>query len=660
MKRPTLTIKDIRALETKVNAQFRGSDKALQPLTVQQIIKQENTVSSGTKDLNVALSGHPDCGFVVGRIVEIYGPEQCLSEDTEVVYYIDDGSNYATKARKTTLKHLYRRFHNIELDKIQGSKRPIPNGPRVTFKISSMNELGGIFSNPIADVVECGVKDVYEVRTTSGQLLRSTRDHKYYVGNGEYLPMGELGVGDTIYIHDRTRFKKPKLSSQLSYRELAVAWHPRMSTRIISGKDYHSVRRMFIVFEAHTNLMSVSQYLEALKDSDLRKNLYFVPEASTLHHKDLNKRNDSLKNLKLMRSSDHKSYHAKLSHNNLRYQVVPTKVGRITYKGEEPTYDVKCYHPHNNYIANGLVVHNSGKTTLCLHIVVAAQRVNLPVAFIDAEHALDPGYAQKVGVNLDLLSISQPDHGEHALQVAEKALQSGYKVLLIDSVAALTPKAELDGEMGASHIGLQARLMGQAMRKLTGLIRKQNALVVFTNQIREKVGVMFGSPETTPGGRALKFYASYRIDVRSPRGGAIKAGKGNKSLDDNQVDTPDELGIISKFKVVKNKVYPPYRKAEANIIYGKGYDKYEDVVRVLKKQGVFKGTGGKNTGRINLCGDAYTAKTLVDGMKSSKKVRKAALRMVKELYSDAIEAEFEVVSEEEIPELPEEEYEIEI
>jgi recombination protein RecA len=268
----------------------------------------------------------------------------------------------------------------------------------------------------------------------------------------------------------------------------------------------------------------------------------------------------------------------------------------------------------------------SGKTTLALHVVAEAQRNGGVAAFIDAEHALDPAYAKALGVDVDELLISQPDTGEQALEITDMLIRSGaLDVVVIDSVAALVPRAELEGDMGDTHVGLQARLMSQALRKLAGTINRSETTAIFINQLREKIGVMFGSPETTPGGRALKFYASVRIDVR--RIEAIKQGT-------------DNVGNRVRAKIVKNKVAPPFRLAEFDIMFGKGISREGSLLDVAVDQGIVRKAGAWYTYDGDQLGQGRerAKEFLVDNPEVAMQLQDRVLRAVGLIEDDEADA----------------------
>ena len=256
---------------------------------------------------------------------------------------------------------------------------------------------------------------------------------------------------------------------------------------------------------------------------------------------------------------------------------------------------------------------SSGKTTLTLQVIAECQKAGGTAAFIDAEHALDPLYAKKLGVNVDELLLSQPDTGEQALEVADMLVKSNsVDLLVVDSVAALTPRAEIEGEMGDHHVGLQARLMSQALRKITGNIQRSNATVIFINQIRMKIGVMFGNPETTTGGNALKFYSSVRLDIR--RIGAVKEGE-------------EVIGNETRVKVVKNKVSPPFTKAEFQILYGKGINVEGEIIDFGQKLGLIEKAGSWYSYNDEKIGQGKTNAS--NFLRENKKIRNALVKQIK-------------------------------
>ncbi len=278
---------------------------------------------------------------------------------------------------------------------------------------------------------------------------------------------------------------------------------------------------------------------------------------------------------------------------------------------------------------------SSGKTTLALHIIAEAQKMNGEAAFIDAEHALDPVYAKHLGVDIDNLIVSQPDTGEQALEITESLVRSGaLDVIVVDSVAALVPKAEIDGDMGDSHMGLQARLMSQALRKLAGAINKSKTVIIFINQLREKIGVMFGNPETTTGGRALKFYSSVRLDIR----------KIENIKQDGEV-----VGNRARVKIIKNKVAPPFREAEFDIVYGKGISKEGNILDmavnldIIEKSGSWFSYDGEKIGQ----GRENAKKYLKDNPKIMEQVEKRVRDNFEEAFEKSLGDNEEIDDEEE-------------
>lgn len=514
-------------------------------------------------------------GIPKGRITEIYGPE-CLDASTYVQYTIWDNGKRVQHSGGS-IERLYERFNNKVISDGRGKNRPTMLR-KALFTAPSLNEEGRIFQNEITNVVYSGEKECYEITTKSGLKIVSTEDHKFLSADNTYKPLKDLKIGDSIFIHNKTPFTVDKhVDSNLFRKYIYVKNHPVAGVKICNGYKYHRLKQSRAVVEAQMNGLEFSVFINRLNSGEF-SNLRFLTREQQVHHKNDNVQDDSLDNLEVIDGTTHGKYHAKERHNNLRFKAVTDKIKSIKNVGVRKTYDISMKSPFNNYVANNFVVHNSGgKTTLALHVVSEAQKAGGTVAYIDTEHALDAEYTKKLGVNIDEMLISQPDSGEQALEIAEALIRTNsVDLIVIDSVAALVSRAELDGEMGDSLPGLHARLMSQAMRKLTPIISQSKTAVVFINQIREKIGVMFGSPEVTTGGRALKFYASLRLDIR--RIAAIKK--------DEQI-----IGHKVKIKIAKNKLSAPFKEVENDLIYGEGLSKEGDLIDLAVEYGVVDKSG---------------------------------------------------------------------
>lgn len=524
---------------------------------------------TGTIDKHMETVEGSGLGIPRGRIIEIMGPEACLDAETFVQFttWAPDGSRMNSKGG--TIERLWERFHGKSLG---GDRRGKDRQETVgEYTAPCMNEEGRIFHNRVVDVVKTGSKECFELLTESGQRIVATGDHRFWVGH-RFLPLSKLREGGTVYVHNRTPFTGTEAEDPTHRAYHTVKFHPvagkhevtpvNERTRTVRTYTYHRLLRSRAVVEAQLNKLSLSDYLDKLNgDPDELDGFQFLTRDTHVHHKDEDVTNDDPSNLVAIEGNEHNRKHAEQNQNNLRFVVVPDEIVSIEPVGSRETYDLKMFAPFNNYVANGIVVHNSGKTSLALMIAGTVQKSGGVVAIIDMEHALDVTYARGLGVDMDSVLLTQPDHGEEALTQAELYVRKGVDLIIVDSVAALIPEKEAKGEMGSAQMGSQARLMSQACRKLSGLMKPGGPTVIFINQIRMKLGVMFGNPETTPGGNALKFYASIRCDIRK-----IKTLKVTSEKDGER----RTIGTRVKLETVKNKIAPPHRYVIYDILFSKG------------------------------------------------------------------------------------------
>ena len=573
-----------------------------------------DSVSTGCFSLDEALG----CGGLPrGRIIELFGEESCLSGDTFISYTLRNSKGKNQNSKGGTIERLYNRFHGMEIKGKGNYKRK--QTLNSDYLVSSINENNGILKNRIIDVVYCGVKECYKVVTTSGNELTCTKDHKFYVGNGEYLPLSDLSVGSVVYIHNNTTVKGR--APVIRYKEVFVKYHQGKKKKIVNGFTYYRVKKANATYEASKLGLSLEEYVDLLntEEKNIIDTFWTVPKGYHIHHKNFDPHDDSLENLVLLKGEEHNRIHALNNGDKLNFVVVEDVIKRIEKVGKIKTYDIKCQAPYNNYVANGIVVHNSGKSTLATFLMSQIQKSNGKVALVDAEFAFDAGYARAIGLDTDKLVLSQPSTLEEGMDVVDKLVKSNVvDLIVVDSVASMVPKVELEGEeMLKDSIALQARLMAKALRILTGSIAKSKTIVIFINQTRDKVGVFFGSKSTTPGGKALKFYSSIRIDVKK---GEKKEGK-NKEV----------IGYTLKATMVKNKVGYPWRVANFDLYFGDGIDLHADTLDFGEKIDVIKRAGASYSfGEEKLgMGKDQAKKALKDNPELYKKIQDEIRKKIK-------------------------------
>lgn len=414
-------------------------------------------------------------GFPRGRIIEIKGPESCIADNSFLQYEIWDNNKLINK-NGGTISHLYARFNNDKTSKECSTKQ---NNDNVTFYVKSVGDDGRIMRNEVLDVVKTGKKVCYRVETKSGNILYTTAEHKYMTPKG-FVPLSELQEGDNIFIHNRTQNKGKE---QYSIKPTVyVKYHPMLSTKIV--KDKYIGQKSRLAYEAFLNNMTYQAYIDFLNKEDKKKidKLQFLSNNIHIHHKDEDFTNNEISNLALVTPAKHGRIHMQDRYVNLSFIAVLSTITSIVEVGEMDTYDLKCMYPYNNYIAEGIVVHNSGKTTICLYFIAECQKKGLKIAYIDAEHALDIKHMSNCGIKE--MYVCQPNSAEDGFNIIEALIDGGTDVIVVDSVAAMVPQAEIDGEIGDSHVAIQARIMSQALRKLTGKVSKQGTVLIFINQLR--------------------------------------------------------------------------------------------------------------------------------------------------------------------------------
>lgn len=564
-------------------------------------------ISTGLPSLDIILGG----GIPEGRVIEIFGPNSCLDKDTFIPYDVrgKDGK-HRFNHKGGTIEKLYKRFHKKETDGRTKRHTVTADGD---YFVSSINERDKIFKNKVHDVVKTGKQECFSVRTQSSELI-ATAEHKFYVGNGEYKKLSELSVGDEVFMH--TNFSEIKrLPIERYDKEVYVKYHPLWSTRLVDNKYvYYRSKKSRAVLEADLNGMEYTSYIQFLNSGDedeINRRLKCIPMELDIHHKDKNPANNSLENLVALTKEEHGRLHLTQGQEDFRYTAVPEKILSIDSVGERETYDIKCYTPYNNYVANKFVVHNSGKTTCAIKFLAETQKKykDKHVAFIDVEHALDPVYAKNIGLDMKRLILSQPDSAEQALNIMYDLVSSGeVKAVVLDSVARLTPRKETEGSIGDAEMGMRARLMSQGLRKITPKANQMGCSCFFINQVRSSIGVLYGPTEVRPGGNALPFDASIIIRTSS------------KKIDEETGETT--------FDIKKNKVGQPFRKTTIRITYGTGFEYVQDLITTAMAVGVIARAGavytfgeikwrGQEEMRSNIAEDTVLQKNIEEVLRNS-------------------------------------------
>lgn len=534
-------------------------------------LKIRGVISTQNAEIDAAIGRG---GIPLGRLTIIHGAEACVDAQAFVGFraITPDGHEYAHGG---TIQKLWELFHTGECSRPRGyGGGPPPfKAPKGTmFTAPSMNEDGCIVQNEIVDVVKTGDKPAYKVVTDSGNHLVCTLDHKFWNG-ANYIGLSDLKVGDVVYESVNARNKKSSKKQQKRYDEITLKRHPNCRKKPFRTHGYlyhyHVIPRSRALIEAQVNGLTLDEYKAVMNGDGDYSHLRFLRKDEHVHHINGDWTDNSLENLELKDGIEHVREHAIENHNNLRFVVTPTKIASIEYVGERSTYDLKMNHPYHNYIVNKLVTHNSGKTTLCLHLVAEVQAMGGIAVYMDKEYKLDPEYAASLGVDTSKLIVSQPDYLEQIFKLMDSVVKRASAIrekhgrrvpilVVLDSMNSCITKEMFEAEYGKREMAGNARVFSANLPKLMPLVHKEDVALVFISQVRQKMNVMFGDDEEIAGGNAPKFFASLVLHVKrltAEREGEVKIG--------------NKIRVEPK----KNQIAPPFRRAEVLVRYGKGFDK---------------------------------------------------------------------------------------
>ena len=457
-----------------------------------------------------------DIGFPVGKGVEVYGQTFCIDADTHIDYKISNQDGKKQNSKGGTVKRLYERFHKLPR-KGQGNyqrKQTINS----FFSITSINENDEITNNLIVDVINMGVQPCYKLTTETGKSLICTEEHKFYIGNGKYVQLSKLTINDVVYIHNNT-YKPTIKIGRKSYKEVSVKYHPGWSKHTVNGCLYYRNHKSIAVIEADMNSMEYSEFIKLLNTQSKEEidDLKFLGLFDVVHHKDRNYRNDAISNLLVLPSkSEHHRLHSDEFAEFVKRIVVPDTIKSIEYVGERETFDIMCSYPNNNFIANRIVVHNCGKSTITYGLAgIVAKSIGKDIALADFE-GFDPKFLETVlatsGFDSNIYCIQEEDDEDALDKLLSSLREKKYGVGILDSIGAISPVSEAEGELGEANMGRRAFLMAQFSRKALKIMRSDDSKTIFMiNHAYPKIG---GRGLDTPGGEVKKYLASIRIAIK--------------------------------------------------------------------------------------------------------------------------------------------------